>query len=296
MLTYFARHTRDLDIDDATRRILWEGRLIAMHFPGDGEEDTSSLNPEDYEGAGQKAMRLLVELASIGGYVCAQYQGYDDVQVGKALPRSKIELLYGKWGKLHGHEGRPAILKSLRLNSVKIVKPSDYATILVGRPRQGTLNRWPSAGPLIESLVENRGIDPVLASLSFRQQEILCSEFLRLPEAATLQLPTLASLVLPVGRTMKDVDVIGLATDGRPIFAQVTFSEPARAPWKLERLLKYHDTRGCHLLLFCDVEEIAEQQGVTLVPLRKVFTSFTATDSGKRWLSYAVTMCNREDR
>jgi hypothetical protein len=231
---------------------------------------------------------LLLELANSGGYVCAQHHGYNDVQVGRVEPGSKVELLYGKWGKINHREGRTAILKSLRLGSVKIVKPSDYATILVGRPRQGTLNRWPSAGPLIESLVENKAIDPALASLSFEQQEILCSEFLRLPETAALGLPTLASFVLPIGRTMKDIDVIALATDGKPIFAQVTFSEPARAPWKLERLLKYHDERGCHLLLFCNIEEITAQQGVTLIPLRKAFASFTATDAGKRWLRYTL--------
>jgi hypothetical protein len=48
MTTYFARHTRDLDIDDATRKVLWDGRLVAVHFPGDGDEDASSLNPQDY--------------------------------------------------------------------------------------------------------------------------------------------------------------------------------------------------------------------------------------------------------
>jgi hypothetical protein len=290
MKTYFARHTRKLYIDEDTRRMLWESRRIAIHYPDDKnglpEEDNSSTNPDDYKGSGRKALRALVEIADNGGYVCAQHHGYDEVQIGKVKPGSKIELLYGKWGP--GFEGRTAILKSLQLLEVKLVKPSDYASILVGRPRQGTLMRWPSAGALIENLVENKINVPELASLSFDQQEILCSEFLRLPEAVNLGLPTLANLILPVGRTMKDLDLIALATDGKPIFAQVTYSDVNQVDWKLKRLLKYSDPNGCHLLLFCNSSEIIHRSGVTIIPLERVFKLFTETESGSKWLSYAL--------
>lgn len=294
MATYFARHTKDLDVDDSTRRILWEQYLVAIHFPGDGEADTRSLDPEDYDGSGKRAMRLLVEMAAEGGYVCAQHYGWESVQLGYVSPGSRIKLLKGTWGTLNGREGREAVLKSLQLESVKVVKPYDYATILVGRPRQGTLNHWPSAGTLIENIVREKLINPVLANLSYPQQEILCSEFLRTSRASAKGLPTLDSLVLPVGRTMKDLDFVGIATDGKPIFAQVTFSDPAAAVLKSERLRKYDDGRGCHLLMFCSTEKLSRDDRIMVIPLSMVFAEFTSTKAGKKWLEY--TLRQRESR
>lgn len=285
MNTYFARHTANLNVDDATRQLLWDRNLVAIHFPGGGDEDTTSLNPEDYDGAGKKAMRRLIEMKECGGYVCAEHHGHDEVQLGYIPPDSKIELVPGTWGS---RSGRIAILKSLTLTSVTKVSPADYAVLLVGRPRQGTLNRWPSAGSRVECLVEGRPVDRALASLSERQQETLCGEFLRTSEAAALNLPTLASLALPVGRTMKDLDIIGLAADGKPIFAQVTFSKPDAVQWKLERLRKYDDGHERYVLMFCNTQEVHRDKGVILIPLNLVFTRFTNTETGARWLDYAL--------
>jgi hypothetical protein len=176
----------------------------------------------------------------------------------------------------------------VKLKAVKFVRPADYATILVGRPRQGTLNRWPSAGLMIENIVEGRPTELALNNLSYAQQEILCSEFLRTSCAVSNGLPTLVGLILPVGRTMKDIDFIGIASDGKPIFAQVTFSNLEAARRKLERLRKYDDDRKCHLILFCSVEKPSQQGRIKIVPLSIVFKEFTSTKSGKTWLKYTL--------
>jgi hypothetical protein len=55
MFTYFARHTWKLDIDEPTRQSLWLERRVAIHHPhtkdGKGDRDSSSLDPNDSEGA-----------------------------------------------------------------------------------------------------------------------------------------------------------------------------------------------------------------------------------------------------
>ena len=143
---------------------------------------------------------------------------------GWSDPNSKIELLNGKWGGRSGLQGRAAVLKTLRLSNVKLVDPVDYAVLAVGRPRQGTIMQWHLAGKTVENLVPGRRSKPQLSDLAPSQQEILCSEFLRLPEAASLGLPRLAHLLLPTGRTMQDIDIDGIATDAKRLLAQVTFS------------------------------------------------------------------------
>jgi len=293
MTTYFCRHTKALDIDDETRKRLWDERRIAIHFPHDKrgtlpeDKDNSSVAPEDYAGSGHRAMKALARLAAEGGYACAQHHGYEQVQVGRTDPGSKIELLHGRWGKVWGLEGRTAILKTLQLQKVKVVNPCDYAVILVGRPRQGTLMRWPNAGKLIENLVEGKEGQVTLETLSPDQQEILCSEFLRSQDIRRFGLPCLAHLILPVGRTMKDVDILGLATDGKRIFAQVTFASFKQATWKMARLRKYKSAGGSHLILFCDIDSPTVIDDVTVFPIGTVFQAFTSTDSGRLWLECA---------
>jgi hypothetical protein len=295
MMTYFCRHTRDLDVDDDTRHQIWENRKIAIHFPQDNrgklqDEDASSIDPDDYAGSARRALRALVNLAAEGGYVCSQHYRFDEVQIGYVLPGSRIELMSGKWGKIHGYEGRTAILKTVQLNRVRSVKPSDHAIILVGRPRQGTLMRWPSAGKVIENLVEGRTTAAGIEILSPDQQEILCSEFLRSAEASSFGLPRLAHLILPVGRTMKDIDIIGIAKDGKRIFAQVTFAPFEAVYWKLNRLRHYKSEDGDHLLLFCDVEKSQVTSGITIFPIITAFDRFTSDGPGKLWLEQATAL------
>jgi hypothetical protein len=290
MPTFFARHTWKMDIDEPTRRRIWDERRIAIHYPhakdGQSERDSESSNPDDYQGPGRVAMKALVELARLGGYVCAQYQGREASLVGVVEPGSPIELLSGRWGSLHGYKDRTAVLKTLRLVRVKEVRPCESAAILVGRPRQGTLLRWPSAGKAIENLVEGRAGEVELADLLDAQQETLCSEFLRLPQARQFGLPNLVHLLLPVGRTMKDIDIYGLADDGKRIFAQVTFLPLDQARWKIDRLLPYKDADRYHLILFCQAERPAVVDGVSVVPIQEAFAQFRASPTGRQWLAH----------
>ena len=76
MRSYFVRHTKRLLIRDEDLRKLWHENCIAIHFPteksGMGQEDSRSLNPEDYygeQGRDRTAISRLVELAKDGGYV-----------------------------------------------------------------------------------------------------------------------------------------------------------------------------------------------------------------------------------
>jgi hypothetical protein len=298
MRTFFARHTRKLDIDATTRNLLWEGLKVAVHYPhdkaGPRPQDALSLDPADYSGSARRAIRALVHLARDGGYVCAQYFGQENVLVGVVEPATPIELIRGSWGNVWKQAGREAVLKGVQLRRVRQVRPSGSPAILVGRPRQGTLMEWPSAGMAIRNLVEGHIGEPQVSDLSPDQQEVLCSEFLRLPAAARLGLPTLAHLLLPTGRTMKDLDIYGLAADGKPLFAQVTYKVADHAAGKLDRLRPYRDERGSHLILFCRAQAIETVDGILRVPIDRVWAEFGATDLGRTWLDRALWRSTNE--
>lgn len=302
--TYFIRHTEVIAIDDETRDRLWMEKRVAIHYPfditGDTTLDSRSIDPNDYQKSAKRNIRALCNLAQKGGYVCAQYYGHNDCVLGFVEPQSDIEIIEGKWrdnpktkgrvsdaDQLPDTKDRIAVLKTIALTKVKLVEPEKHAIILVGRPRQGTLMRWPRAGKAIEELVEGRKSPLRLTDLSPARQETMCSEFLRMPEAQELELPIgselpiLKHLILPVGGTMKDIDIAALAEDGSLIYAQVTLLASEKALHKLQSLSVYGNN---HLILFCRCDEVKVEKGVTIFPIDKVFEVFCASELGQKWL------------
>jgi hypothetical protein len=297
--TYFVRHTDRLDIDQPTRDFLWESKKIAIHFPGDKHGllkpngDNQSLDPDDYPSSAAKSVRAICRLAENGGYVCAEYASRAECLLGVIDPKTKIKLHKGKWGT---EAGRVAVLKTLALKRSRIVHRSDLAIVLVGRPRRGTIMRWPSAGDIIECAVEGRHIPPSLDRLRPDQQEVLCQEFLRLAifeKIGEVSSTRMAQLLLPIGRSMRDVDIFGITNSGRTLFAQVTFHsfESAEAKQKLAALQAYSSGNDNVLVFFCrcPVADSGKVLGrVMLISLETVYKNFTATPDGKRWIEKSL--------
>jgi hypothetical protein len=119
-----------------------------------------------------------------------------------------------------------------------------------------------------------------LLTVTSAQQEILCSEFLRQPEAATVGLPVMQSLLLPRGKHASDLDIYGITSDGRKVAAQVTFSRFDSIGWKIDKLKRYRDLPNVISLLFCDVEKELVHEGTQIFPLSEVFRRFTTSERG----------------
>ena len=109
----------------------------------------------------------------------------------------------------------------------------------------------------------------------------MCSEFLRLPIVKEYGLPVLKHLILPVGRTMKDVDIIALSEDGSILYAQVTLYTQKDSLHKLQRLSHYGKN---HRILFCKCAKMSIEKGVIIFPIEKAFEVFCASDLGQKWL------------
>ena len=287
MDTYFNRHTKTLDISAATRKRLWDERIVAIHYPVPHKDlpladaDFILLDPADYHGHARHYLRALLRLAAEGGYVLAEYYGSADFLVGKVPAGSQVEILEGEWGS----RPRVALLKALRLHDARVLSRLDHAVITANRPRQGTISRWHAVGDAVAAIVEGRAQPQSWGMLSTARQELGCSEFLRLPDAAGIGLPRLRALLLPVGRTLKDVDIVGIDGDGGRIFAQVTSStaEHAKANGKLDALRPYVLPGSC-VVLFCNCEEPFTEGGVRVIPVEAVFRTLDGSEWGRRFL------------
>lgn len=254
---------------------LWENDKIAIFFPDVSYralkevEDKVSLNENDYEFQGAtRALRAFKEMNNNGGYIWAEFRNRRGIKVGKIVPNS-FEIYETKWAPNKFPYERTAKLKTLQIDrkSVKIIAPSQAMSLRAARPRQGTITRWPSAKNRLESLVEGIPLEERWDSLSPPMQETVCSEYLRKPDFA--ECPVLERLLLPVGRTLKDVDILGYAIDKKMLFAQVTYSKKEEAVTKIHDLEAYGDSNS-HLVFFCDCEEFHVENGVLFIPWRRV--------------------------
>ena len=86
--------------------------------------------------------------------------------------------------------------------------------------------------------------------------------------------PRLRFLLMPVGRTLKDVDIYGLDFDGNAIFAQVTFFEKdsPQSQEKIQRLKEYKGS-GSKLLYFCRMGKIGntvDKSDILFIPAEEV--------------------------
>jgi len=112
--TYYIRHSKQLDVDRATSDKLKSKDIIALRFPRDKNgkllaEDNDSDDPQAYHGNDKIAIRTFNELAQHGGYVCAEYEGFDGCVVGVVEANTTIEKIHGYWAEDGEAPGRKAV-------------------------------------------------------------------------------------------------------------------------------------------------------------------------------------------
>ena len=302
MGSYFVRHTDVLQVRREDLEALWQENKIAVHYPGDtsrSREDNDSTDPDNYKGSERTGMRCLRELADKGGYLWAQTYVSDEVKVGYVKGRSEggkgIEpYREARWHVTDTYPGRKtgasAILKTVRMepDTVQPLSPGQAMGLRAGRPRQGTIVRWHKCGTRLEDLVEGNPPKQDWDNLSPQQQEAACAEFLKYRHQRA-DLPVLEHLLLPVGRTLEDVDIYGLSEEGRKVFAQVTYldEDSPEAPGKVATLKRY-DRDGAYLVFFCQGERGDHKQGISFVSVGNEVMPWIRNDDDYRQGLFSV--------
>lgn len=245
------------------------------YYHGEGEEDIRSLDPEKHENdsTGRGVMRRLWELAQNGGYVWAEsFVDKGNAKVGRVSAGSRPELTEATWSVSASRperEGSTAVLKTLKLENPKIIGPNQCVGLRAGSPMGGTLAHWRAAGTRLADLVEGKEPAREWGNLSTAMQEAACAEYLKHHERT--EYPRLRRLLVPVGRTLKDVDIYGIDNANREIFAQVTFSGRQGSAYedKRDRLAQYGGS-GATLVYFCNCDESVQENGIQFVPVSQV--------------------------
>ena len=127
-----------------------------------------------------------------------------------------------------GSREKEAKLKCLQMVDSKPVGQGEFMSFRAARPPNVTISRWQAVMTesninRLQYLVEGKTLPPEWESFFTHQQEASCAEYMRDPESG-FEGPTLKHLLMPVGLTLKDVDIVGYAINGNRLFAQVTFA------------------------------------------------------------------------
>ncbi len=287
MNTYFIRHTRKLEIDAETAERIWNENYITIHYPKDVRNDIStgdstSIDPDDYNGKDRSSMRTINNLCKSGGYIFSVYWNKAGGKIGFVNPGSKIELLKGVWRDNSKYAGRDAILKAVKLDRVRNLSASECISLTSVQPRLGTIVQWHKVGERVKFLLEGV-MEPTVGSLTPDLQEVMCMEFLRSDKTKKYSLPKLEYTLAPVGRTMKDVDIVGATSEGKLIYAQVTFSRLESAGWKLAKLDAY-SAENQYTILFCRCDSPSIDKSHIIFPIELVFEEFCLkSENGINW-------------
>lgn len=235
---------------------LWSKRLIAVHF-----ENKPSTKPEDYNSAGEKALRRLWEYCKSGAIVGADFKSIRPacMLVGEIKPGSKVEAK--KFGNY--------VYKTVELKNAMEISYLDYPLLAAIQPRQTTITGWPSAQKYLEAIILGKKVPWNVESLHPSQLEVLCYEYLRMKEI-------LDKLLMPIGRTLQDIDIFGINRQGRNVLAQVTHSTDSEEISEKIKKLKQYKSKGPILIFFGPESQEMHDEDVRYISIKEVFDSLTS--------------------
>lgn len=264
----FFRHKFSGTRPEEDVRKLWEQRQVGLPWA-----EKSSTNPSDYENStAQNEIRRLNDYGERGAIVAAYYGNDYDIHPDKML----IGVI-PPGSEPVGEDVGESIFKTLSMDkeTTCVVSFKDDPVLSAVRPRGHSLCRWRAAEDQVRAIVQEGQLPAEVGSLSSEQLEVACNEFLRLQFDGYF--PT-----LPVGRTLRDVDIVGGTTNER-ILAQVTQeSDENELNAKIKKLRDYADEKA-RLVLFGPAKHKPESaDGIDYITVEEVFDALYSDESHGR--------------
>lgn len=221
----FIRH-RFEGVSPTTLQPFFNEGCFVLHY-----QDIESCQPEDYrEKSARDAFRRLNEFLAQGGFMVADYTELMNgkMLIGQVDPCTPVEY------QRVPSPTRQYIYKKIKMKHVKQVSVMHYPVLLSIRPQKGGIMiSWDKYWGIVQAAYHGQALPANVRSLSDGQLEVLCYEYLRTTGK-------LACLMMPIGRTLAHVDVLGINNEGNRVAAQVTFeTEAAKLEEKAQLLSQY---------------------------------------------------------
>jgi len=197
--------------------------------------------------------------------------------IGKICPESRKDYLHRK---INGEE---LIYKTVQLDKAKEISYLNHPILMV-QPRRGTISMWKREKRLL-AIFNGEELPRQLDSLDPSQMEILCHEYLRLeitPENIRLKY-----LLMPIGRTLPNIDIIGIGFNGKKIYCQVTYERNEKEAIKKLESLKNSSEDGT--LIFFGLKKFerlkVKYSGIIYKSIEDVFKEMDENPVGSEIIS-----------
>lgn len=292
----FIRHKPDTNRVQLTKiKELWDKQTIAIHYADidstkaddydkkakEYKTEIQGMDPREKEEKGKlaaaarngaKALRLLQQFCDDGAIIGASYPKLTPKQmiVGELKAGSRVRL-----DKFADDDGKQVILKTAKLDNCEIVSYEDYPVLTI-QPR-GTINRWDRKN-VLSAIIERTGLPEKVDSLGTSQLEVVCYEYMRISG-------WLAGLLMPIGRTLSDIDIWGIDSDGNTVLAQVTHSEKDDIESKMERLKRRASNKAtCYFFGGQEAKSMLSgaHQHIKYVSIKKAFKKVKSDPIGHK--------------
>jgi len=269
MKPVFIRH--NLDPSSGILKDLWSRRLIAIHY-----DNIPSIKPDEYQQMeGRAALKRLLGYCKSGAVVGATYRSIrpDKIIIGEIAEDSKVEIL-----NYTNNSGKSEHLKVVQLINAQEISFLDYPLLAAIQPIQKTLTGWPSAEKYLLAILRGQSIDWGVGSLAPSQLEVICYEFLRGNSI-------LKMLLLPIGRSLPDIDIYGLDEEGNKILAQVTYSRSISEIERKLAQLKEYQRNDVRLIFFGRERFKREDALIQYISVEQVFDHLSSNTDYRRLIA-----------
>lgn len=227
-------------------------KKLFIHF-----QNLESVNPEDYNQSGKSALTTLHEFCNNGALIALDYSTIDTtgLYIGKIEAGTKIELekIDDKW------------YKTVQVMDLRKRTYFDYPLLNI-KPIKQTVCKWRILDYRLENIYEEKELPLDVTSLVDKQLEVICSEYLQMYKI-------IHAPILKIGGSQSKIDISGIGTHGRKVFAQVSFKVNKD---KIEKLKIYESPNSPNSLLFYfgPKEGIFEDTSITYITIDEVFDTF----------------------
>jgi hypothetical protein len=260
MQAVFIRHNPTTT--DEILKDLWERCLIAIHY-----KNTTSINPDDYEGQGRYAIKRLLGYCETGAVVGATFKKIKPNQILVGLIASGTQIIGTD------EYGPEYVYKTVQLVNTKVISYIDYPLLAAIQPRGATITGWPSGEKCLQSIMSQEAMEPEVDSLAPGQLEVLCYEYLR-------SMGIIKALLLPIGRTLLHVDIYGIDEDGNNVIAQVTHGRKQSDVDRKLKILKEYTGRKANFIFFGPVRFRREIAEIKYISIEEVFSTLHSGEAG----------------
>ena len=251
--------------------------MIAIHY-----ENKESINPLDYsEEVRDKvtiALNIMKECQEKGAIIAAVYSiiNKNKIIIGEIEKGTEINFTR------YDHTDEDLIFKTMQLKNAREINYIDFPILMATHPRQSTIVHWRKIENVIRNIFQNNQLPDDVYSFSPGQLEIICYEYLK-------QKNLIYSLLMPIGRNLLYIDIVGINEKGQRIFAQVTYADNKQKVE--EKLVKLKESipetdKNTKLLFFAPpsdhIDSIKDDfENIEIIGIENVYDYLKSDENGK---------------